>query len=386
MKRKRIVILGSTGSIGRQALEVVREHSDRLQVVGVAACRQVVELAQQACEFSADACICDTRLYEELGRLAGGRGLRLTAGEEGLKELAARPDVDLVIGAISGLAGLSPVLAALNAGTDVALANKEPLVAAGEIVTQAAREAGAALLPIDSEISAIFQALKGEDLETIEKLILTASGGPFVALTKEELERVSAAEALAHPTWKMGPKVTIDSATLANKGFELFELHWMFGVPFDSIEVLVHRQSILHSAVQFRDGSVIAQMGLPDMRLAIQYALMHPERVANGLPRLDLARVGCLTFERPDVERFPCLRLAYEAGKAGQSYPAVLNGADEQAVSLFLEERIGFLDIPRAIESALDTHQPFPIVSLDDVRRADAWAREHVVQVVCPGR
>ncbi len=373
--RKRIVILGSTGSIGRQTLDVVRAHPERLEVVGLAAGSRVKALAEQAAEFGAAACVSDEARHAELRGLLGEGA---AAGEAGLCELAARPEADLVVGAISGLAGLAPVLAALEAGNDVALANKEPLVAAGEAVTGAAARSGAALLPIDSEISAVFQALRGEDGACIEKLILTASGGPFAAYPLEELAAVTPAQALDHPTWRMGRKVTIDSATLANKGFEVFELHWMFGVPFERIEVVVHHQSILHSAVQFHDGSVIGQMGVPDMRTAIQYALLYPERAANRLPRLDLPECGQLTFARPDLERFPCLRLAYEAGRAGRTYPAVLNGADEEAVGLFLEGRIGFLDIPRSIEAALAAHEPLEATSLADIRRADVWAREHV--------
>lgn len=378
MKPKRVVILGSTGSIGRQTLDVIRAHPQRLQVVGVAAGRQVEELARQACEFGVEACISDSSLHGELVELAGGRAGRLLAGREALCELATRPDADLVVGAVSGLAGLPPVLAALECGKPVALANKEPLVAAGELVTAAAARAGAALLPIDSEISAVFQALKGEDPASIEKLLLTASGGPFASYSLEELRGVAPEQALAHPTWRMGRKVTIDSASLANKGFELFELRWLFNVTFDRIEVVVHPQSVIHSAVQFCDGSVVAQLGLPDMRIAIQYALLHPERAPNQLPRLDLAELGRLTFARPDVTRFPCLRLAYEAGRAGQTYPAVLNGADEEAVALFLAGRLGFLDIPRVIEGALAEHEPADAVTLDDIVAADAWAREHV--------
>jgi len=378
VKPKRVVILGSTGSIGRQTLDVIRAHPQRLQVVGVAAGRQVEELARQACEFGVEACISDSSLHGELVELAGGRAGRLLAGREALCELATRPDADLVVGAVSGLAGLPPVLAALECGKPVALANKEPLVAAGELVTAAAARAGAALLPIDSEISAVFQALKGEDPASIEKLLLTASGGPFASYSLEELRGVAPEQALAHPTWRMGRKVTIDSASLANKGFELFELRWLFNVTFDRIEVVVHPQSVIHSAVQFCDGSVVAQLGLPDMRIAIQYALLHPERAPNQLPRLDLAELGRLTFARPDVTRFPCLRLAYEAGRAGQTYPAVLNGADEEAVALFLAGRLGFLDIPRVIEGALAEHEPADAVTLDDIVAADAWAREHV--------
>ncbi|MGQ9731599.1 MAG: 1-deoxy-D-xylulose-5-phosphate reductoisomerase [Candidatus Zipacnadales bacterium] len=378
MNPKRIVVLGSTGSIGRQVLDVVRSHPQRLRIVGLAAGRQVEELAAQAREFGADACIRDPAYFPELQRLAGQKAGRLLADETGLCELVQSSQADLVIAAISGLAGLLPLMAALEAGKDVALANKEPLVAAGALVTTTADRVGAQLLPIDSEISAIFQALKGEDPAAIEKLILTASGGPFACLSMDELHQVTPAQALKHPTWRMGRKVTIDSATLANKGFEVFELHWLFGIPFDNIEVIIHHQSIIHSAIQFCDGSIIAQLGLPDMRIAIQYAMLHPERVANDFPRLDLAALGRLTFARPDVERFPCLRLAFEAGKAGQTYPAVLNGANEEAVALFLEGRIGFFDIPRAIEEALEAHDPAEPGNLDNIMHADAWAREQV--------
>ena len=378
MTPKRIVILGSTGSIGEQTLDVVRRHPDRLQVIGLAAGRQVDQLAKQALEFGARASVADTALVHKLRDLTAGSDVLVTGGQEGLVELAELPEADLVVGAVSGLAGLAPVMAALEAGNDVALANKEPLVAAGELVTATAHRSGARLLPIDSEISAVFQAHRGEDRDCISKLILTASGGPFQKLSREQLEAVTPEQALDHPTWRMGRKVTIDSATLANKGFELFELHWLFGVPFDSIEVVVHHQSIIHSAIEFCDGSVMAQMGLPDMRTAIQYALLHPERRANDLPRLSLAELGTMTFDRPDLDRFPCLRLAYDAGRAAQTYPAALNGADEEAVRLFLDGHIGFMDIPRAIEGALQAHEPSPAATLADIVLADTWAREFV--------
>lgn len=378
MTPKRVVILGSTGSIGEQTLDVVRRHPDRLQVIGLAAGRQVDQLAKQALEFGARASVADTALVHKLRDLTAGSDVLVTGGQEGLVELAELPEADLVVGAVSGLAGLAPVMAALEAGNDVALANKEPLVAAGELVTATAHRSGARLLPIDSEISAVFQAHRGEDRDCISKLILTASGGPFQKLSREQLEAVTPEQALDHPTWRMGRKVTIDSATLANKGFELFELHWLFGVPFDSIEVVVHHQSIIHSAIEFCDGSVMAQMGLPDMRTAIQYALLHPERRANDLPRLSLAELGTMTFDRPDLDRFPCLRLAYDAGRAAQTYPAALNGADEEAVRLFLDGHIGFMDIPRAIEGALQAHEPSPAATLADIVLADTWAREFV--------
>lgn len=376
--RKRILVLGSTGSIGVQTLEMARAHPGRLEVVGLAAGRNAQALAAQAAEFDvgllgiADASAAD---------LLEVPGARIFAGNDAICDLveAARPD--LVIGAISGIAGLRSLLVALEAGIDCALANKEPLVAAGRIVMEAARQSGARLLPIDSEISAIFQCLRGERAEEVEKVLLTASGGPFARLSAGELAQVTPERALDHPTWKMGRKVTIDSATLANKGFEVFEVHWLFGVDVRQIEVIVHHQSIIHSMVQFRDGSVMAQMGPPDMRMPIAFALFYPERVANELPRLSLADVGSLTFARPDTDRFPCLRLAFSAARAGRSYPAVLNAANEVAVERFLDGRIGFTRIPELIERALAEHQAFEIHRLADVAEADAWAREYVTRL-----
>jgi len=372
---KRIAVLGSTGSIGEQTLEMARAHPDRLQVVALAAGRNATRIAEQAAEF-------DVELLA-LADEAAARGLevpgaRVLAGADGICELVRAAEPDLVIGAISGVAGLRPLLVALAAGVDCALANKEPLVSAGGIVTEAARQSGARLLPIDSEISAIFQCLRGERTDEVEKIMLTASGGPFSRLSAEELAGVTPERALDHPTWKMGRKVTIDSATLANKGFEVFEVRWMFDVDVRRIEVVVHHQSIIHSMVQFQDGAVIAQMGPPDMRMPIAFALFYPERVANDLPRMSLAEVGSLTFAAPDPERFPCLRLAFSAARAGRSYPAVLNAADEVAVGLFLDGRIGFTRIPELIERALTEHQAFEVHALGDVEEADCWARDYV--------
>ena len=372
---KRIAILGSTGSIGEQTLEMVRAHPDRLEVVALAAGRNASRLAEQAEEFGVDL----LGLASEAGvDDLSAAGKRVLAGQDGICELVEAADADLVIGAISGVAGLKPLMVALEAGVDCALANKEPLVAAGGLVTEAARQSGAALLPIDSEISAIFQCLRGEHSSEVERILLTASGGPFSRLSAEELQEVTAERALDHPTWRMGRKVTIDSATLANKGFEVFELHWMFGVDVRNIEVVIHHQSIIHSMVQFHDGSVIAQMGPPDMRLPIGFALFYPDRIANDLPRLSLPEVGSLTFAEPDTDRFPCLRLAFSAARAGRSYPAVLNAADEVAVEAFLDGRIEFMRIPELIERALEEHQAFAIDTLGDVEEADAWARQYV--------
>ncbi len=384
MKRRRIAVLGSTGSIGAQTLEVARAHPERLEIVALAANRGAPTLIAQAREFGVH-----TVALADPDAAAQARAelpdAQVLEGASGLSELALATGADLVVGAVSGIAGLASVLTALQHGIDVALANKEPLVAAGEIVTQAAGRSGATIIPLDSEISAIFQCLRGEDRRTIEKVLLTASGGPFARLNKQELAQVTPEQALSHPTWKMGPKVTIDSATLANKGFEVFELKWLFGLRFEQIEVVVHHQSIIHSMVQFHDGSMIAQMGAPDMRVPIQYGLLYPERVANDLPCVVLAEIGQLTFERPDVGRFPSLRLAFEAGKSGRSYPAVLNGANESAVQLFLEGRIGFTDIPALAERALEAHEPFDISSIDDVAQADTWARRFVAHEVRDG-
>lgn len=373
--RKRILVLGSTGSIGMQTLEMVRLHPDRLEVVGLAAGRNADTLSAQADEFN-------VRLLgladESAAAAMAAPGARIFVGIQGICDLVRAAQPDLVVGAISGVAGLRPLLVALESGVDCALANKEPLVAAGRLVMETARQSGAQLLPIDSEISAIFQCLRGERIEEVEKVLLTASGGPFAKLAAEDLAQVTPERALDHPTWKMGRKVTIDSATLANKGFEVFEVHWLFGVDVRQIEVVVHHQSIIHSLVQFHDGSVIAQMSLPDMRLPIAFALFYPERVANDLPRLSLTEVGSLTFAPPDTDRFPCLRLAFSAARAGRSYPAVLNAANEVAVERFLEGRIGFTRIPELIERALAEHEAFEIHRLADVEEADRWAREYV--------
>ncbi len=373
--RKRIAILGSTGSIGEQTLEMVRAHPDRLAVVALAAGANAARLSEQAAEFGVELlALADEAAAGELS----ADDARLFTGADGICDLVSAAEADLVIGAISGVAGLRPLMVALEAGVDCALANKEPLVAAGGLVIETARKAGAQLLPIDSEISAIFQCMRGERSSEVERILLTASGGPFSRLSEDELQQVTPDRALDHPTWRMGRKVTIDSATLANKGFEVFEVKWMFGVDVRQIEVVIHHQSIIHSMVQFHDGSVMAQMGPPDMRLPIGFALFHPDRVQNDLPRLSLPDVASLTFARPDTQRFPCLRLAFSAARAGRSYPAVLNAADEVAVEAFLAGRIPFMRIPELIERALEEHQAFEIDSLGDVEEADSWARGYV--------
>ena len=367
---KRLAILGSTGSIGQQTLDVVRSFPERFRVVGLGAGRSTALLAKQIEEFQPELVSIDSSNSSEI---LHGLKCELSSGGE----LVASPDVDLVVMAISGKAGLNHTLAAIRAKKSIALATKEVLVMAGGIITAEAKKHGVQILPIDSEPSAIWQCLRGEE-QQITRLILTASGGPFRHLTTEELRKVTPQQALAHPTWKMGPKITIDSATLMNKGFEAIEISWLFDVPIDNIEIVIHPQSIIHSMVEFADGSIKAQMSPPDMRLPIQYALLYPERLPNNFPHLDLSNTTSLTFEPPDSEQFPCLNLALDASRKGGTYPAVLSTADEVAVALFLEERISFTDIPKLVAEALEEHHSTPHPSLEDVLAADNWARRRV--------
>lgn len=380
MIEKTLLILGSTGSIGRQTLEIVAQHPKRLRVVGLAAGSNLEALQAQAQRWGVSRVALANRTAAQT--LAAQSDLQVHAGPEGLCELVREVKADLVVAAISGDAGLPSVMAAVEAGCDVALANKEPLVAAGNLVTEAARRYAVELRPIDSEISAVWQCLRGEKHEDIEKILLTASGGPFSQWDSDRLATVTPEQALAHPTWEMGPKVTVDSATLMNKGFELFEMKWMFGLKLRQIEVVVHPQSTIHSAVQFRDGSCLAQMGRPDMRMPIQFALSYPERWDNDFPRLNLQELAQLTFAPPAVDRFPCLRLAGEAGEAGQSYPAVLSAADEVAVAAFLQNELSFLRISEVIERTLEAHEPFPLSSLGEVTRAAEGARNYAHKLV----
>jgi 1-deoxy-D-xylulose-5-phosphate reductoisomerase len=372
---KRLAILGSTGSIGRQTLDVVRSFPERFNVIGLGGGRNTALLAQQAEEFQ-----------PKFISTADGGGLPGVAAEPlSPAELASHPDVDLAVIAISGKAGLEPTLAAIRTRKAVALATKEALVMAGGIIMAQAGEYGVRIMPIDSEPSAVWQCLRGEE-QPIARIILTASGGPFRHLTPEELKAVTPQQALEHPTWKMGPKITIDSATLMNKGFEAIEMSWLFGVPLEDIEIVIHPQSIVHSMVEFADGSVKAQLSIPDMRFPIQYALFYPQRVPNNLlPHLDFLNISdasatsALTFEPPDRGKFPCLRLALEAGRRGGTCPAVLSAADEVAVELFLDGRIGFTDIPRLVADALEQHRSIADPSLDDIIAADEWARGRTV-------
>ncbi len=379
MDKSRILLLGSTGSIGIQTLEVMSCHPECFEVAGLAAGSDFNTLAEQAAATGAGYLgLADTSAAGRLrDRLPDAR---VFAGPDGLVEMVSAVEPDLVVGAISGFAGLPCVLAALEAGINVALANKEPLVAAGALVMQTARRSGAEVIPIDSELSAIFQCLQGESQAAVARILLTASGGPFATLPAEELAEVTPEQALAHPNWKMGPKVTVDSATLANKGFEIFEVRWLFGVSFRQVQVVVHHQSMIHSLVEFCDTSVIAQLGWPDMRVPIQYALSYPQRLRAPLEPLDLVAAGPFTFAEPDAENFPCLRLARQAAEAGAGYPAVLTGADEAAVQLFLAGRIRFTDIPVCVERALEAHDGAPADTLHDIQRLNDWAYQYVTE------
>ena len=378
----RIAILGSTGSIGTSALDVARTHRDRIEVVAIAAATSVPAMVKQILEFRPRAVAMATgEAMDALRAALGGSPAEYCGvGNEGLCEIATHPDVDIVLCASSGTAALDAVLCAIEAGKTIALANKEVLVMAGGLVMDAARRKGVAILPVDSEHNAIHQCLHGRRDGEMRRLILTASGGPFRGRTPEQLEHVTAADALKHPTWQMGPKITIDSATLMNKGLEVIEAHWLFGAPAAQLHVVVHPQSIVHSMVELKDGSIIAQMGITDMRLPIQYAFAYPDRWDAPVPFLDLTRMKALEFHEPAWDDFPGLRLAYRALEAERSLPIVLNAANEVAVSSFLEGRIGFSDIPRVIEAAMDAHAPEAAASLADVRRVDRWAREHAVE------
>lgn len=375
---KNIAVLGSTGSIGQQTLDVVRRLPDRLRVIGLAARSNAGLLAEQALAFGAETVGLTDPTEQATLEGALGRKTDLRFGADALEKIATRADVDTVVVAVSGAIGTRATLAALSAGKDVALATKEVLVAAGEVVTSAARIGGGRILPIDSEHSGLLQCLNGERREDVTKLWLTASGGPFRSWDKEALENVTVEDALQHPTWRMGNKITVDCATLMNKGLEAIEAHWLFDMPIEQVGIVVHPQSTVHSLVEFRDGSLIAQLGLPDMRLPIEYALLYPERVDAQLPRLSPLEMGTLTFEAPDEDRFPCLRLAREAAQAGGTMPAVMNAANEIAVGLFLERKIGFPGIPKAIERAMEAHTVKEDPSLDQILMADAWARRNV--------
>jgi 1-deoxy-D-xylulose-5-phosphate reductoisomerase len=374
---KRVILLGSTGSIGVSALRVAGLLGGRVAMVGLSTNRNVSALAGQVRQYRplAVAVADETVDTGEIDGLAGSRPV-MHRGAAGLVSLVETTEADLVVNALVGASGIEPTLAAIRSGKDVAIANKESLVSAGEIIVREAHRYGAQLMPVDSEHSAVHQCIRGQDKAGIRRLILTASGGPFIDRPAPEMAGADALEALRHPTWSMGRKVTIDSATLLNKGFEVIEAHWLFGIAPERIDVLVERKSTVHAMVEFVDGSVIALLSAPDMRLPIQYALTYPERIATDLPRLDLKAVGAIEFEATDRARFPCLDLAYEVVKTGGTAPAVLSAADEVAVDRFLAGAIGFGEVYPVLRNVVRAHEPQPADSLEAVMEADRWARD----------
>ncbi|WP_144933095.1 1-deoxy-D-xylulose-5-phosphate reductoisomerase [Paenibacillus sp. 32O-W] len=379
---KKISILGSTGSVGTQTLDVIAHDPDSYRVEGLAAGTNLPLLIEQVRQFKPSKVSVATK---ELAAQLKPHVPSTTAvfyGEEGMMEVAAGTEADLVVTAVVGSQGLKPTLAAIEAGKQIAIANKETLVSAGHLVTELAAKHGVALLPVDSEHSAIFQCLNGESPSTISKLTLTASGGAFRDRTREELHGVTLEDALKHPNWSMGAKITIDSATMANKGLEVIEAHWLFQVSYDQIEVILHQESTIHSMVEFADYSVIAQLGNPDMRVPIQYALTYPNRKKTPTAPLRLAELGKLHFKPMDMERFPCLAMAYESGRMGGTAPAVFNAANEIAVSRFMKGEITFLQIEEIIERVLDKHQLILSPDLDQVLQTDEWARETAARIV----
>ncbi|MEG3850207.1 1-deoxy-D-xylulose-5-phosphate reductoisomerase [Microcoleus sp. herbarium19] len=381
---KAITLLGSTGSIGTQTLDIAAQYPDRFRIVGLTAGGNVTLLAQQIRQFRPEiVAICDEDKLQELQEAIADIDPQpiLLAGESGVVEVAKYGDAQAVVTGIVGCAGLLPTIAAIEAGKDIALANKETLIAGGPVVNPLIEKYGVKILPADSEHSAIFQCLQGLPAGGLRRIILTASGGSFRDLPIDKLAEVTVADALKHPNWSMGQKITIDSATLMNKGLEVIEAHYLFGMDYDDIDIVIHPQSIIHSLIELQDTSVLAQLGWPDMRLPLLYALSWPERISTDWPRLDLVKSGDLTFREPDHEKYPCMQLAYAAGRAGGSMPAVLNAANEQAVALFLEEKIQFLDIPKLIEKVCDKHQTDNCESpaLDDILAADRWARQEVL-------
>lgn len=375
MKRRKIAILGSTGSIGENALRVAAQFPERIEVAALAAGANWERLAEQARRFRPRLVALADPGAAARARDALPPGIRALSGEEGLREAAAGAGADLVVSALVGAAGLRPTLAAIEAGASIALANKEALVMAGALVTSRARARGAALLPVDSEHAAAAQALAGRPRAEVKRVVLTASGGPFRNHTPEAMKSVSPREALKHPSWKMGPKITIDSASMMNKGLEIIEARWLFDLKPEQVDVLVHPQSVVHALAEFVDGSFAAQMSAPDMRIPIAQALFSPEKLPVEAPRLDLAEVGALTFEAPDPGRFPCLLHAREAMRAGGTAPAVLNAANEVAVASFLAGASGFMDIPDVVGAALEAHENRGAESLEAILEADGWAR-----------
>jgi 1-deoxy-D-xylulose-5-phosphate reductoisomerase len=381
---KKITILGSTGSIGCSALDVIEKNPQRFRVVALAAGRNIKLLKKQIEKFKPKVVAVSTKVSALKLReaLTAKTNVKIFYDEEGLKEIASFPSADIVVSAISGSAGLIPTLAAIDAGKDIALANKETMVMAGEIVTKTAIKKGVKIIPVDSEHSAIFQCLEGQTRQNLRRIILTASGGPFFNFTRNELKKVNLSQALQHPNWKMGKKITVDSASMMNKGLEVIEAQWLFNLDISDIDVLIHPQSIVHSMVEFIDGAFLAQMGIPNMKIPIAYALTYPERIINDLPSLDLVKIGKLEFLKPDIKKFSCLGLAYAAGLCGGTAPVVLNAADEVAVSAFIEKKIRFIDLPKIIEKILVLHNSINNPSLDDILQADLWARRETKKII----
>ena len=375
---KKIAILGSTGSIGTQTLEVVRCHLD-LQVSALAAGGSVEKMEEQIREFHPTlAAMWTEEAAAELRVRVADTGVKVVSGMEGLLEIAVMPESQVLVTAIVGMIGIKPTIAAIQAGKDIALANKETLVTAGHIIMPLAKSHGVSVLPVDSEHSAIFQSLNGEPADKIEKILLTASGGPFRGRTREQLRDIRVEDALKHPNWAMGKKITIDSSTLVNKGLEVMEAKWLFGVDLDRIQVVVHPQSIIHSAVQFVDGAIMAQLGVPDMKLPIQYALFYPDRRPMDNGRVDFFQLGQLTFEKPDTETFRGLALAYQAARTGGTMPTVFNAANEKAVALFLQKKISFLQIPELIESSMEQHSVTADPTVEQILETEASTYEYI--------
>lgn len=379
--RKKIAILGSTGSIGCQTMEVIDQFPDKFEVVALSAGYNLERLAGQTQKYRPKlVSVGNSADISRFKTMIPGNVV-VTAGVEGMVEAAVIEEVDLVVTSITGTLGLIPTIEAIKAGKDIALANKETLVAAGELVMSLVSEKGVKILPVDSEHSAIFQCLNGEKITKLKKIFLTASGGPFLNKTPAELSEVRVEDALKHPNWNMGRKITIDSATMMNKGLEVIEARWLFNIDFENIEVVIHPQSIIHSMVEFADGSVIGQMGIPDMRVPIQYALTYPDRWSNDFPKLDLFSLGKLTFEKPRTDVFTCLNLAFKAGQLGGTMPAVMNAANEVAVAMFLEAQIKFTDIPEVIDRVMANHHHINKPSLADILESDSWAREETIRL-----
>lgn len=381
---RRLIILGSTGSIGTQALDIVRRHPDRFEIVGLAAAASHELLIGQVREFMPPvAAVSDENAAVELkAGLEGLRSVEILAGPDAAEQLARDVEADLVLNSMVGAVGLGPTLAALQSGKVLALANKESLVVGGDLVMDLVKSEPERLVPVDSEHAALAQCLRGERREDLRRVVITASGGPFRGWTREELERASVKEALAHPTWRMGPKITIDSATLMNKGLEVIEAHFLFGLDYSEIDVVVHPESVIHGIAEFRDGAMMAQLSTPDMRLPIQLALAFPDRLPAGVEPLDLAGLGNLTFEPLDHEAFPALDLAYRVGREGSTFPAVLNAANEVSVWAFLEGKIPLTGIPETVSRVLDEHDPASVVSAVSLERADSWARQRASDLI----